>query len=161
MLKDEKMNDIINIYFEDLFDRDEDTEMIVNPVNCVGVAGKGLALKFRINYPENYQYYKKICSAGGLSLGKVLVYARNSKNNPKYIVNFPTKYHWKDKSSIAYIEAGLLSLTEEISKLNIKSISIPSLGCGLGGLKWEDIRPIIVKNLLVFSEIKINLYAPQ
>src|SRR5260221_14293944 len=102
-------------------------EAIVNTVNCVGVMGKGIALKFKMKYPENYKIYKKTCDQGRMIIGKVLVSEQNTSTNPKYIINFPTKRHWKGKSTIPDISKGLDSLVTEVKRLKIKSIAIPAL----------------------------------
>lgn len=122
-----------------------DTKMdaIINPVNCVGVMGKGLALEFKNKYPENFLKYKKVCDNNELTIGKCFT----TFENGKYIVNFPTKNHWKNKSEYSYIEEGMLALIRHINHYNIKSISIPKLGCGLGGLEWNKVKQIIVDNL--------------
>lgn len=107
-----------------------DVEAIVNTVNCVGVMGKGIALQFKMKYPENYKIYKKTCDQGRMMVGKVLTFEQNTTSNPRYIVNFPTKRHWKGKSTIQDISKGLDSLIFEVKRLEIKSIAIPALGSG-------------------------------
>ena len=91
-----------------------DAEALVNTVNCVGVMGKGIALQFKMKYPENYKIYKKICDQGRMMVGKVLIVEQISSANPRYIVNFPTKRHWKGKSIIQDISKGLDSLIVEV-----------------------------------------------
>ncbi len=110
-----------------------DAEAIVNTVNCVGVMGRGIALQFKLKFPENYRFYKATCDQGRMMVGKVLVFKQESVSKPKYIINFPTKRHWKGKSKIEDISKGLDSLITEVKRLNIKSIAIPALGSGLGG----------------------------
>src|SRR5580765_1302138 len=95
------------------------TEAIVNTVNCVGIMGKGIALQFKMKYPDNYLFYKKMCDQHRMMIGKVLVFPRSTTNNPRYIINFPTKRHWKGKSKIQDIHAGLNSLINEVEKLKI------------------------------------------
>lgn len=116
------------------------TVALVNPVNCVGVAGKGLALEFKIKFPDNFGAYKQACEKGLLVPGKVFVYETNLSRNPRYIINFPTKKHWRSKSNIEYIIRGLKDLRNVIIEKEIKSISIPALGCGLGGLPWKSVK---------------------
>lgn len=135
----------------DLFS--EDVEALVNPVNCVGVAGKGLALQFRLLYPHNNVAYKRACVRGQVQPGSVLVVPFKLMSNPRYIVNFPTKKHWKNPSRIEYIADGLHSLVEAIHKYNIRSIAIPPLGCGLGGLNWMDVRPLIESALSPLEDL--------
>lgn len=137
------------------------TEAIVNTVNCVGVMGKGIALQFKMKYPENFQIYKKTCDQGRMIVGKVLVFEQNTFANPKYIINFPTKRHWKAKSTIQDIRKGLDSLVAEVKRLKIKSIAIPALGSGLGGLDWLQVKSIIVDAFSTFNDIEILLYEPH
>jgi O-acetyl-ADP-ribose deacetylase (regulator of RNase III) len=124
----------------------EKAEALVNPVNCLGVMGAGLAHKFRAAFPGNYLAYKKECSLGNLKIGKTYIYDLLEEGDielPRYIINLPTKRHWKDKSHLADIESGLWALVEEINWHGIASIAIPALGCGLGGLNWMQVRPLI------------------
>jgi O-acetyl-ADP-ribose deacetylase (regulator of RNase III) len=136
-------------------------EAIVNTVNCVGVMGKGIALQFKMKYPENYRFYKTVCDQGRMMVGKVLVFEQQPPNNPKYIINFPTKRHWKGKSTIQDISKGLSSLINEIKQLKIKSIAIPALGSGLGGLDWQQVKSMIVDEFSLFPEIDVWLYEPH
>lgn len=137
-----------------------DVEALVNTVNCVGVMGRGIALQFKKSYPENFNFYKKVCDDKGLSPGKVLVYDLDRFINPRYIINFPTKQHWKGKSKLEYIDAGLKALVNEIQRLDIKSIAIPPLGCGLGGLDWQEVRSRIETALSELSNVEVILYEP-
>lgn len=106
---------------------DSDAEAIINTVNCVGVMGKGLALKFKEKYPENYKSYKKACDDKLLSTGKMFIteYGGKLSGDHKYLINFPTKQHWRGKSKIEFIEKGLDDLIVQIHKYNIKSVAIP------------------------------------
>ncbi|MBO5946877.1 MAG: macro domain-containing protein [Alphaproteobacteria bacterium] len=122
------------------------TEAIVNTVNCVGVMGKGIALQFREKFPENYKLYKNACDAGKVSIGKMFV-TKNGLLKPNYIVNFPTKKHWRGKSELSYIEDGLSDLRKFLIDYKIKSIAIPPLGAGNGGLDWVDVKKIIIDKL--------------
>ena len=135
-----------------------DTEALVNPVNCVGVMGKGLALRFKQRFPQNFRLYEAACRAGEVKPGEVFVV-------PMYggffIVNFPTKRHWKQPSRLEDIDAGLVDLVRAVNGRGIRSIAIPALGCGLGGLAWSDVRPRIVDAFASFPEVEIVLYAPQ
>ncbi|WP_296280483.1 macro domain-containing protein [Pseudoxanthomonas sp.] len=138
-------------------------EAIVNTVNCVGVMGKGVALRFRTEWPENYQAYKKACDEKWLRPGRLLVFRRGDLLDdvvPRYLVNFPTKVHWRNKSEISYIEDGLDALLVEIRRLDIKSIAMPPLGCGNGGLDWRDVRPIIERKLADIVGVDIQVYEP-
>lgn len=138
-----------------------DAEALVNTVNCVGVMGRGIALQFRKAYPENYTAYKNMCDRKQLQPGKMHIFNLNRLYNPRYVINFPTKRHWKGKSRMDDIEVGLQTLVEEVRKRNIHSIAIPPLGCGLGGLKWEDVRSRIEKAFRVIPEVRIILYEPK
>ena len=128
-------------------------EAIINPVNLMGVMGKGLALKFKKFYFNNFRLYKDACIKKEIDIGKSFV----CKEKNKYIINFPTKVHWSNPSKYEYIEKGLDDLKNIILKYNIKSISIPPLGCGLGGLDFDKVKKIIEKKLSK-TEININVY---
>ncbi len=137
-----------------------DLEALVNPVNCVGIMGAGLALQFKRVYPRNYRIYKKACEQGRVVLGHMFTTARGMYN-PRYIINFPTKHHWRDKSEQAMIEAGLCALRDEIKMRNIQSIAVPALGCGLGGLKWKVVKPIINTHLEWPGNVRVDVYEPN
>ena len=129
-------------------------EYLVNPVNTMGVMGKGLALSFKNKFPNNFEKYKKYCQSGDLTVGKLLI---TSENNKK-IINFPTKIHWKDNSKMKFIEDGLEKLKFAIKKRNIKSIAMPKIGCGLGGLDWNNVfREICKFHNQIPEEISDNL----
>jgi O-acetyl-ADP-ribose deacetylase (regulator of RNase III) len=117
-----------------------DAEALVNTVNCMG---KGIALQFKKAFPENFEAYARACRAGEVRPGRMFVFATNSTTNPKYIINFPTKRRWREKSQLEDIEAGLVALVDELRRLNVSSVAIPPLGCGLGGLDWREVRPRI------------------
>ena len=139
---------------------ESEAEALVNTVNCVGVMGRGLALQFKNAFPENFDEYKHACDRGEVVLGKMFITEPKPPNVPNFIVNFPTKRHWKNKSRIDDIELGLVDLREEIDLRCIASIAIPPLGCGLGGLHWPVVRRLIVDVLLpTYSEIIV--YSPS
>jgi len=125
----------------------EDAEAIVNTVNCVGIMGRGLALQYKNKYPQNFKEYEIACKKEAVKPGKMFVHQTGQLINPKYIINFPTKRHWKGKSKIEDIENGLDDLIQVIQKLHIKSIAIPPLGSGLGGLEWNVVRKRIEARL--------------
>ena len=135
-------------------------EALVNTVNTVGVMGKGIALQFRETFPENYKFYQKACKQGKVQIGKMLVYDNGQFINPRYIINFPTKRHWRERSKIEEVEAGLIDLQNVIRGYGIKSIAVPPLGCGSGGLEWNVVRPLIVDSLSQFDDVKIWVYEP-
>jgi O-acetyl-ADP-ribose deacetylase (regulator of RNase III) len=138
-----------------------DAEALVNTVNCVGVMGRGIALQFRKAFPENYKAYKAVCERGELRPGKLFIYEQAQLTNPRYIINFPTKDHWKGKSRLEYIDTGLEALVQEVRRLGIRSIAIPPLGCGQGGLKWSDVRPRIEHAFSTLTNVQVFLYEPQ
>ena len=120
-----------------------DAEAVVNTVNCVGVMGRGIALQFKESYPENFKAYEAACDRGEVQPGRMFVFETHQITNPKYIINFPTKRHWRGKSRMEDIEAGLGALAVEIRRRRIRSIALPPLGSGLGGLDWREVRPRI------------------
>lgn len=135
-------------------------EALINTVNCVGIMGRGVALQFRKAFPANYQAYKAVCDRKELQPGKMLVYDLNRFENPRYVINFPTKRHWKGKSRIADIQAGLAALVEEIKQRQIQSIALPPLGCGLGGLNWNEVKPLIEKAFEQLPGVRVLVYEP-
>lgn len=137
-----------------------DAEALVNTVNCVGYMGKGIALQFKKAFPDNFKAYERACRANGIRPGKVFVFSTGSLVNPKYIVNFPTKRDWRAKSRIEDIRIGLRSLVEEIRKLGISSVALPPLGCGLGGLRWRDVRPQIERAFADLPNTRVMLFEP-
>lgn len=133
-----------------------DAHALVNPVNCVGVMGAGLAEQFKRAYPQNYEAYKRLARNGHIRPGNVYVY----DVGPKYIINFPTKRHWRDASRIEDIDAGLSDLVKQISSRRIASIAIPPLGCGLGGLDWDVVRPRIELACATLRNVRFLIYGP-
>lgn len=119
-----------------------EAEATVNPVNCVGVSGAGLARLFAQKYPENDKLYKQACREGRVVPGRGVI-TETGVERPAYIVNFPTKRHWRDKSRLNDIEMGLRNLHRELLRRQIDSIALPTLGAGLGGLGWPDVRELI------------------
>ena len=142
----------------DMFD--EDVEAIVNSVNCVGVMGRGIALQFKIRYPENFRAYYEACKRNEVRPGRMFVYELGTITNPRYIINFPTKRHWRGNSRMEDIESGLHALVGEIRSRNIRSIAIPPLGSNLGGLDWTDVRPRIEAALAGLNDLTILLFEP-
>ena len=140
---------------------DADVNAHVNTVNTVGVMGKGIALQFKQAFPRNYELYQRACARGEVVPGKMFVVPTNRLSNPKFIINFPTKRHWKGKSRMDDITAGLADLVEVIRRENIRSIAIPPLGCGNGGLNWDDVRPRILSALSVLPDVKVLVFTPE
>lgn len=139
---------------------DAQAEALVNTVNTVGVMGKGIALQFRLAFPRNYELYQSACKRGEVVPGKMFVVPTDRLDDPKYIINFPTKLHWKGKSRLEDIDTGLVDLVNVIRRENIKSVAIPPLGCGNGGLNWSEVRPRILSALAVLPDVKISVYEP-
>ena len=138
-----------------------DAEALVNTVNCVGFMGKGIALQFKQAFPENFEAYRKACATGRVQPGRMFVFETGSFLNPKYIINFPTKRHWRGKSRLDDIRAGLESLVREVARLKIQSIAVPPLGCGLGGLRWSVVRPMIEGAFIAVPQVRVLLYPPE
>ncbi|MCS0218237.1 macro domain-containing protein [Vibrio alginolyticus] len=139
----------------------DQADAIINTVNTVGVMGKGLALQFKKAFPENFKVYKKACDDKSLVTGQVLSVSLNSMNAPYYVINFPTKAHWKGKSKLEFIEQGLDSLKAEVKRLDLKSVAIPALGSGLGGLPWHQVDKLINKHLVDMPDVEWRVYPPQ
>jgi len=138
-----------------------DAEALVNTVNCVGVMGRGIALQFKKAFPENYKAYKACCDRGALQPGQMMVYDLSRLANPRLIINFPTKRHWKSRSRIEDIEIGLEALAQEVERLHLRSIAIPPLGCGLGGLDWKDVKPKIERAFEGLGDVDVLLFEPR
>ncbi|MCF6223998.1 MAG: macro domain-containing protein [Flavobacteriaceae bacterium] len=133
------------------------TEAIVNTVNCEGFMGKGIAYQFKVKYPENNKEYAKRCRNNSFTIGDILLF----RENDKIILNFPTKDKWRKKSEYKFIEKGMKTLRNTIIENDLKSVSIPPLGCGNGGLEWSKVKAIIEKNILNISkDVEIVLYEP-
>lgn len=132
-------------------------QTLVNPVNCAGVMGKGLAFAFRQRFPDMYEDYMVRCREHAVRVGQPYIFRRT---NAPWILNFPTKDHWRGKSQIAYIVDGLAYLKKHYREWGITSLGMPALGCGEGKLSWSQVGPILYQALLDF-EIPIELYAPQ
>ncbi|MCE2465429.1 MAG: macro domain-containing protein [Dehalococcoidia bacterium] len=142
----------------DIFE--EDVEALVNSVNCVGVMGRGIALQFKNRFPGNFKAYSEACKKNEVRPGQMFVYETGALTNPRFIINFPTKRHWRGKSRMEDIEAGLQALEVEIRERNIRSIAIPPLGTNLGGLNWDDVRPRIETALAPIEDLAVLLFDP-
>lgn len=140
--------------------RQDDVDAIVNTVNCVGVMGKGIALQFKNKWPANYSAYEAACKAKQVRPGTMFVFDSGGLVKPNYIINFPTKDHWRGKSRIEFIRDGLVDLVKQIKRLGIRSIAIPPLGCGNGGLEWEEVRPLIEQAFAVLPDVEVRLFKP-
>lgn len=138
-----------------------DVDAIVNTVNCVGVMGKGIALQFKKKWPENFKLYADACKAGSVKPGFMFVYDAGLLASPKFIINFPTKDHWRGNSRIEFIRDGLSDLVVQIKERQISSIAIPPLGCGNGGLDWREVKPLIEQAFAEMPEIEVKLFEPS
>jgi O-acetyl-ADP-ribose deacetylase (regulator of RNase III) len=138
-----------------------DTEALINTVNCVGVMGKGIALQFKRRYPEMFRAYEKACKRGDIAIGKMFVVETGELEGPKYIINFPTKKHWRGSSRLAYIEAGLVDLIRVVRELDITSVAVPPLGVGNGGLDWTDVEPRLVSAFQELPDVHAVIYPPS
>jgi len=139
---------------------DAEVEAVVNTVNTVGVMGKGIALMFKERFSENYDAYEEACKAGQVEIGKMFVTAGAELGGPRWIINFPTKKHWRQPTKLEWIRSGLLALEEIIRVKKIRSIALPPLGCGNGGLDWNDVRPIIEAALGDLDDVDVIVYEP-
>lgn len=131
-----------------------DAQTLVNTVNCRGVMGKGLALEFKKRFPQMFEEYKKECNAGRLRIGTLHLY----RGQQKWVLNFPTKDHWRGRSKIEYIEAGLRYFVEHYKEWGIKSIAFPKLGCNLGGLDWQEVKRKMIEYLGKLEDLEIYIY---
>jgi len=139
----------------------DESEALVNTVNCVGIMGRGIALQFKDAYPDNFKSYAAACKLGEVKPGRMLVFETGRLSPPRYIINFPTKRHWRGKSRIEDIDTGLKGLMEEIRSRGIRSIAIPPLGSGLGGLDWAAVKPRIEKALKAVANVHVTIYEPK
>jgi O-acetyl-ADP-ribose deacetylase (regulator of RNase III) len=138
-----------------------DAEALVNTVNCVGIMGRGIALQFKNDFPENFKAYQAACAREEVQPGKMFVFDTRRLTGPRFIINFPTKRHWRGKSRMEDIDTGLKALVEEIRMRGIRSIAIPPLGSGLGGLNWAEVRPRIIEALHGFNDLQVIVFEPN
>lgn len=138
-----------------------EVDALVNTVNCVGVMGKGIALQFKRKFPDMFKAYAKACKAGEVQTGTMFVVPTHALQGPQWIINFPTKQHWRSPSKIEYVTQGLVDLHRVLRELGITSIALPPLGSGNGGLDWNDVEPLIREALSDLDSVDIKLYAPS
>lgn len=138
-----------------------DAEALVNTVNCVGIMGRGIALQFKKVFPANFKAYVAACKRSEVQPGRMFIYETRQLTNPRYIINFPTKRHWRGASRLSDIEAGLHALVHEIKTRGIRSIALPPLGSGLGGLDWPDVRAAIERALSPLEDVSITVFEPN
>jgi O-acetyl-ADP-ribose deacetylase (regulator of RNase III) len=137
-----------------------ETEAIVNTVNTVGVMGKGIALMFKEAFPDNFKAYQAACKSGQLRVGKIFAFRRDNLLGPKWVINFPTKDHWRNDSKIEWIVDGLRDLRSFILSNNIKSIAIPPLGAGNGKLDWHAVKHVIEQELTQLKDVHVVVFEP-
>jgi O-acetyl-ADP-ribose deacetylase (regulator of RNase III) len=135
-----------------------DVDALVNTVNTEGVMGKGLALQFKKAFPDAFKSYDQACRDGEVQIGRMHVVRRLA--SPRFIINFPTKKHWRNPSKLEYIEAGLRDLATQVRELGIRSIAVPPLGCGNGGLEWRVVRPRIEGAFTGMPDVRLVLFEP-
>ncbi|HKQ05493.1 MAG TPA: macro domain-containing protein [Blastocatellia bacterium] len=139
---------------------DADVEAVVNTVNTFGVMGKGIALMFKERFPENYKAYAAACKAGKVKIGEMFVTSVDELKGRRWVINFPTKEHWRPPTKLEWVRMGLAALKEVIRDKQIRSIAIPPLGCGNGGLDWAVVRPLIEEALGGLEDVDIIIYEP-
>ena len=138
-----------------------DAEALVNTVNCVGIMGRGVALQFKKAFPANFKAYAEACRRKDVQPGRMFVFETGLLNNPRFIINFPTKRHWRGKSRMEDIQSGLAALAKELANRGISSVAVPPLGSGLGGLSWSEVRPRIEAALSPVRDVRVLLFEPD
>ncbi len=136
------------------------TEALINTVNEVGVMGKGIALMFREAFPENARAYEAACKRGDVKIGKMFVSKERDLTGERWIINFPTKKHWRNPSKLEWIREGLKDLARVIREKGIRSVAVPPLGCGNGGLEWRQVRLEIEAALGELDDVAFVVYEP-
>jgi O-acetyl-ADP-ribose deacetylase (regulator of RNase III) len=136
---------------------DSKVQVLTNAVNCVGVMGKSVALEFKNRYPAMHAAYVKRCDKGEMKIGEPWLW----ENDSVQVLNFPTKQHWRNPSSLESIELGLMWLVSKYSEVGIYTIAMPALGCGNGGLSWADVEPMMQKHLDGLSDLEVFIYPPR
>lgn len=139
---------------------DADVEALVNTVNTVGVMGKGIALMFKEAFPANFREYAEACKRQEVEIGRMFVTMQSSPVGCRWIINFPTKKHWRTTTRMEWIEAGLADLRRVVQEKGIRSIAVPPLGCGQGGRKWTEVRPLIERSLGDLADVDVIVFEP-
>lgn len=139
---------------------DAEVDALVNTVNCVGVMGRGIALQFKRAFPDNFKAYAAACKRGAVQPGRMFVFDTGELTLPRFIINFPTKRHWRGRSRIEDIQSGLEALVQEIQLRGIRSIAVPPLGSGLGGLDWRQVRPLVERALGPLPSLEVRVFEP-
>jgi O-acetyl-ADP-ribose deacetylase (regulator of RNase III) len=148
---------VISYHQGDLLEAD--VQALVNAVNTVGVMGKGLALAFKQRLPANFQAYAAACQRGEVQTGRMFITETPALLGPRWIVNFPTKQHWRDPSQLAWVQSGLQELRRFLLAQQVASVALPALGAGLGGLSWPTVRAEIEAALADLA-VDIRVYEP-
>lgn len=136
-------------------------EALVSAVNTVGVMGKGIALQFKETFPENFLAYEDACRCGAVAIGRMFVTETGRLDGPRWIINFPTKKDWRHASKLEYVRSGLIDLVRIIRERGMKSIALPALGCGQGGLDWAQVNHVIDGALADLSDVDVLVYRPK
>jgi O-acetyl-ADP-ribose deacetylase (regulator of RNase III) len=143
---------------------DSQAEALVNAVNTVGVMGRGVALEFKNRFPENYSAYRLACKREELIVGKMFTFELNRETNleqPRWIINFPTKQHWRNPSKLEFVRDGLEDFVGVIASLKITSVALPALGCGTGGLEWKTVRALLEAALEPLDDVAFEIFEPH
>ena len=153
--------DMIKCVSGDIFD--SRAEILVNPVNCVGVSGAGLALQFKKRFPVNQREYEDMCKSGHMRLGRVFPARSGKKGPPYFIVNLPTKQHWRDKSRLDEVARGVDDLVRYVGDIifHVEEVAVPALGCGYGGLDWTDVWGMLQDKLDPVLNVQFTVYQPM
>lgn len=138
-----------------------DAEALVNAVNTVGVMGKGIALQFKHAHPANYAAYRAACAAGDVRLGRMFVVDSGRAGHHRYVINFPTKGHWRAGAKLPDIRSGLSDLARVVRERQIRSVAVPALGCGAGGLDWAVVEPMIVEAFAELPDVRVLVFPPD
>jgi O-acetyl-ADP-ribose deacetylase (regulator of RNase III) len=143
---------------------DSQAEALVNAVNTVGVMGRGVALEFKNRFPENYRAYRATCKSEELIVGKMFTFELNRETQleqPRWIINFPTKQHWRNPSKLEFVRDGLEDFVCVIEANNIRSVALPALGCGTGGLEWKTVRLLLEASLEPLDHVAFEIFEPH
>lgn len=138
---------------------DAQVEAIVNPANCVGVMGAGLALAIRQRWPRTYEDFRHATTNGLIRIGYIHS-SSTGQDWPRFVMHLPTKLHWRDPAKLRYVRAGLADMSRALAELRVESVALPALGCGLGGLDWEDVEPLI-RATAHGSSVRWVVFPPQ
>lgn len=139
----------------------EPAEAIVNTVNCVGVMGKGVALEVKRRWPDNFKAYRRLCDQGLLRPGRMYVHEEGDMlSGRRFLINFPTKDHWRDPSRLEYIEEGLVDLVAQVERLGIRTVVMPPLGCTNGGLDWAVVKALLTDRLSTTRDTEFVVFEP-